>query len=166
VNPAYLALFGFPPVADLSGRLVLDLIAPDRRSQIQEYVLRRAQGEPVPKTYETRGLRNDGTEFDMEMNVSIYQENGEENTLVILRDIAEQKRIEEELRENQARLDLALQSAHMGVWRWEIRENRCYFDDLTCQLQGIEATKFNGAAEEFLAAVHPEEYSVTFRWQR
>ena len=72
-------------------------------------------------------------------------------------DITERKRAEEALRENQARLDLALQSAHMGVWRWEIKENRRYFDELVCQLLGIEAGTFTGTAEEFFQAVHPED---------
>ncbi len=77
--------------------------------------------------------------------------------LEINSDITERKQAEDALRENQQRLDLALQSAHMGVWRWEIGENRRYFDDLTCQLLGIEATMFTGTAEEFFRAVHPED---------
>ncbi|MHB8836812.1 MAG: PAS domain-containing hybrid sensor histidine kinase/response regulator [Candidatus Methylomirabilia bacterium] len=284
VNPAYLELFGFLPGTDLAGKPVLDLIAPGSRDQIQECILRRLRGEPVPSTYETRGRRVDGPEFDMEVNVSQYQENGEDHTLVILRDISgrkrnerelaergamleqimdtasvaiflvdksgrivhanrrmaemfgcsledlvgseyvdhvdpteretgrrkmlallaskipavdldrlyrrkddtrfwghlagrryhdaqgndlgligvitdidARKRSEEALRENQARLDLALQSAHMGVWRWEIAENRRYFDELTCQLLGIDAATFAGTAEEFFRAVHPED---------
>jgi PAS domain S-box-containing protein len=95
VNPAYLELFGFPPDADLAGKPILDLIAPKSRDQIREYMLRRARHEPVSSTYETRGLRADGSVFDMAVNVSQYKENGEDITLVILRDITERKRAEE-----------------------------------------------------------------------
>ena len=69
----------------------------------------------------------------------------------------ERKRAEEELRESEQRLDLALRSAHMGVWRWEIKENRRYFDALTCQLLGIDAATFTGAAEDFFRVVHPDD---------
>ena len=65
--------------------------------------------------------------------------------------------MEEAFRESRERLDLALRSAHMGVWHWEIKENKRYFDDLTCQLLGIEAAKFTGTAEEFFQRVHPED---------
>jgi len=73
-------------------------------------------------------------------------------------DITERKRAEEVLLEHQARLDLALKSAHMGVWRWEFKENMRYFDDLTCQLLGIDPLTFSGTLEEILRAVHPEDH--------
>jgi len=98
VNPAYLVLFGFPHETDLAGKPVLDLIAPDSRDQVKNQILRRVRGESAPSTYETRGLRTDASEFTMEVNVTLYQENGEEHTLVILRDITERKRAEDVLR--------------------------------------------------------------------
>jgi PAS domain S-box-containing protein len=78
-------------------------------------------------------------------------------SLAVIIDITERKRVEETLRENKARLDLALQSAHMGVWRWEIKENKRYFDEMTCQVLGIEAATFTGSVEDFYEAVHPED---------
>ena len=72
-------------------------------------------------------------------------------------DVTERKRAEEELRENQVRLDLALQAAHMGVWRWEVKENKHYYDDLTCQLLGINMATFNGADDEFFKIVYPDD---------
>jgi PAS domain S-box-containing protein len=64
---------------------------------------------------------------------------------------------EKNLRESQARLDLALRSAGMGAWHWDITENRRYFDDQACYLLGIAPTTFTGAAEEFFAVVHPDD---------
>jgi len=73
------------------------------------------------------------------------------------RDISERKRAEGELREQRGRLDLALRSAHMGVWRWEIGEDRRHFDAVTCQLLGIDVSSFRGEAVEFFAVVHLED---------
>jgi len=106
VNPAYLELFGFPPGTDLAGKPVLDLIAPESRDQIKEYILRRARGEKVPSAYSTCGMRTDGSAFDMAVNVSSYQENGEDHTLVILRDITERKRSDDALKESEERYRL------------------------------------------------------------
>jgi PAS domain S-box-containing protein len=72
-------------------------------------------------------------------------------------DITERKKVEEELKVNQSRLDLALRSAHMGVWHLDIVANRRFFDDQVCHLLGIDPSKFTGAAEEFYKTVHPDD---------
>ncbi len=68
---------------------------------------------------------------------------------------AERKHAEEELRESQSRLDLALRSAQMGVWRLDLIESKRHFDDQVCHLMGIDPAKFTGTEEEFYKAVHP-----------
>ena len=64
---------------------------------------------------------------------------------------------EQKLRENRSQLDLALRSASMGAWHWDITGNRRYFDDQACYLLGIDPTTFTGAAEEFFGALHPDD---------
>jgi len=67
---------------------------------------------------------------------------------------------EKQLRESQARLDLALRSASMGTWHWDITGNRRYFDDQACYLLGIDPTTFTGDVEEVFAALHPDDREV------
>ncbi|MGO9138050.1 MAG: PAS domain S-box protein, partial [Syntrophales bacterium] len=75
----------------------------------------------------------------------------------IMRDISERKRAQEALRENKAQLDLALLSAHMGIWYWDIITKKRYFDEQVCHLLGIDLATFTGAEEEFFAVVHPDD---------
>ena len=70
-------------------------------------------------------------------------------------DITARKNAEEALSESQAKLDLALRSARMGVWHLDHINNRRTFDDQTCLLLGIDPGTFTGSAEEFFGAVHP-----------
>ncbi len=72
-------------------------------------------------------------------------------------DITERKRAEEALRESEARLNLALRSAGMGAWHWDITANRRHFSDQACHLLGIDPTVFTGVAEEFFEVVHPDD---------
>lgn len=72
-------------------------------------------------------------------------------------DIAERKRVEAILRENQARLDLALHSAEMGVWQLELTSNRRSFDEQACRLLGIDPAAFQGTSEELYRLVHPDD---------
>jgi two-component system, cell cycle sensor histidine kinase and response regulator CckA len=75
----------------------------------------------------------------------------------IAEDITERKTAEEILRENQARLDLALQSACMGVWHMDIIENRRSFDEQVCHLLGLNPATFTGSAEEFFGTISPDD---------
>ncbi|MGO8942131.1 MAG: PAS domain S-box protein [Syntrophobacteraceae bacterium] len=67
---------------------------------------------------------------------------------------------EQKLRENRFQLDLALRSAGMGTWHWDITGNRRYFDDQACYLFGIDPTTFTGDAEEVFAALHPDDREI------
>lgn len=87
VNAAHAKLFGYESPAELVGRSALDLIAPDSRSLVETFLRRRAAGKPAPTLYRTRGLRKDGSVFDMEARASEYQQDGKIYSVVILREI-------------------------------------------------------------------------------
>ena len=111
VNPAYARLFGYGAPADLIDKPVLSFVAPSSRAEIADRIERRARGEDVPMRYEARGLRRDGAEFDFEVNVSTFDLDGRQNTLVIVRDISQRKsgerklaKIQDDLREREVLL--------------------------------------------------------------
>lgn len=110
-NPAYLQMFNYEHEDDLIGRSVLDLIAPTDRARVADNIARRARREYAPTIYEMRGLRRDGSELDVEMHISIYDLNGEQYTLAILRDVTERKRIECAEREQRAFADALVKTA-------------------------------------------------------
>lgn len=97
VNPAYVQLFRYRGASDLIGRPVLDIVAPCSRQQVAERIQLRARGIEVPTRYEVRGLRHDGSEFDYETNVSLFDLDGAQFTLVIIRDITERKETQRQL---------------------------------------------------------------------
>ncbi|NDU91186.1 MAG: EAL domain-containing protein, partial [Ferrovum sp.] len=70
---------------------------------------------------------------------------------------SQRKRSEKALMESQERLDLALRSASMGIWSFDLIANKRHFDDQTCHLLGIDPAAFTGSAEEFFQAVHPDD---------
>ncbi|MHB9054336.1 MAG: hybrid sensor histidine kinase/response regulator [Thermoleophilia bacterium] len=101
VNSAYVKLFGYEDESELPGTSILKLIAPGERDKITANIQSREAGEGAPHLYETRGLRKDGSEFDMEVSASTYELDNGTYTLVILRDISEHKVLEESLRQAQ-----------------------------------------------------------------
>jgi PAS domain S-box-containing protein len=118
-NPAYVRMFRCKSADQLIGRSILDLIAPPERARIRENIYRRASGAEVATFYETRGLRCDGTEFDMEVHVSTYSLDGQLYTVPILRDITERKRTEEILRTSEEAYKLLFESNPQPMWVYD-----------------------------------------------
>lgn len=108
--------------------------------------------------YESLPLETaDGRHINVEFVSNIYLMDPKKIIQCNIRDITKRKEAEDALRENQAQLNLALQSADMGMWYWDITENKRYFDDRVCHLLGINPATFTGTVEEFYGAVHPDD---------
>jgi len=64
---------------------------------------------------------------------------------------------EKKLQESQRKLDLALRSAQMGAWQWDIAVDRRHFDPHAYSLLGLDPEVFTGSTDEFFAVVHPDD---------
>ncbi|MFQ5809189.1 MAG: PAS domain S-box protein, partial [Armatimonadota bacterium] len=96
-NPTYAKLLGYS-VAETADRSFLEFVAPEDRARVQGYYQQWLRGEPVPDQYEVRLLTQDGHRLTMEVKPSVIQHKGQPATMVVMRDITERKRAEEELR--------------------------------------------------------------------
>jgi PAS domain S-box-containing protein len=65
---------------------------------------------------ENEHLRKDGTVFPVEVRVKAFWEGGRAYFVTMARDISERKRVEEALREANARLDLAMRGSNLAIW--------------------------------------------------
>ncbi len=96
-NRAYLQLFGYADASAVLGQSLLNQIAPECRQQIADHVRGRELGEAVPTTYETIGLRQDGSTFPFRVDVArIELEDGPAN-LAFFTDVGEHRNTEREL---------------------------------------------------------------------
>jgi len=62
---------------------------------------------------------------------------------------------EEALRENEKQLALALTSAAMGVWTWDLRTNAVHWSPEHYTIFGLDS--FDGTLEAFAKTLHPED---------
>lgn len=71
--------------------------------------------------------------------------------------VIERKRIEEELKKNEASLAEAQRIARLGNWDWDIKANLIRWSDEVYRIFAVSPWEFNGTMEAFLGYVHPDD---------
>jgi PAS domain S-box-containing protein len=104
VNAVYLQMFGCHDIAEVRGQPLSDQIAPQCRTEVEDRIRRRSQGEPAEATYETIGLRKDGSQFPLLISAKRIELSDGPLTFGFLIDITDRKRAEAEQKQLQQQL--------------------------------------------------------------
>ncbi len=109
--------------------------------------------------HEYRFLHKDGTYRWMEDEATLVRDSKGRpfETVGYWIDFTDRKKAEQELRETSGRLDLAVESSRLGIWEWDIVNDRLFPDGRTDALFGVEPGSFQGGFEAFLSFVRPED---------
>ncbi len=121
------------------------------------------RGEKI-EHYETIRRRKNGELIQISLTVSpIKDKNG---TIIgaskIARDITEKKRTENELRESQMMLALAMQSSRMGVWEYEIENDIVQWSPELEEIFGLERGEFKQNRTAFYELIHEDDRERMF----
>lgn len=154
LNETGLEAFGLA-TEDLAAPLnALALVAPRDRERAKEHIWWGLRDVPVGDN-EYTALRRDGTTFPVALFTRPILHGG---TAVGLRgiavDVSKRREAERALQESEERLALAIESAHLSVWGWDMRDGT-----VTCSARapGDEARTadlVSGAWDDF---IHPED---------
>lgn len=75
----------------------------------------------------------------------------------LAQDITERKQAEEQLRNLTERLKLAIKSANIGIWEWDLATDCLIWDDRMFELYGISAADFEGVLTAWATRLHPDD---------
>ncbi|WP_437581470.1 PAS domain-containing protein [Sorangium sp. So ce887] len=106
---------------------------------------------------EYRVLHVDGTLLWLESSGAFERTGNELVMLGVVRDITERKRVEEALRENEARLRLALRAGQTGVWDSDFVTGRTVWSDEVYGIFGLSPGTFEGTIDAFERMIHPDD---------
>ena len=112
---------------------------------------------------ETRRMRKDGMVLDVLLSVAPIRDMNKDvvGTMVVFADISRRKRAEAALRDSEAQLRLAMDSANMGSWYWNVGTSSITYSDGFGPLFGLpRGTVFSGY-KEFITAIHPDDRAMT-----
>ncbi|MBC1236678.1 PAS domain S-box protein [Nostoc sp. 2RC] len=75
----------------------------------------------------------------------------------LAKEIAERKRTEEILRENEQRWQLALRGNNDGIWDWNLKTNEVFFSTRWKEMLGYQDHEISNHLDEMLKRVHPDD---------
>lgn len=89
-------------------------------------------------------------------SVNAYQ-SGTNRCAVTFVDITGRKKAEEEIRELNERIATATRAAKVGIWDWDIVNNKLTWDEQMYSLYGLKTDDFSGAFDAWLNELHPDD---------
>lgn len=113
-NEQFAAMLGYT-VDELLMRDYRDVYTERGLEILYERSRRRERGEQVPSQYETVFKRKDGSEIDVEANVTIIRYRGSVATFAVVRDIAERKKAELEIQRQKQYFQAIFDSASDAI---------------------------------------------------
>ena len=83
--------------------------------------------------------------------------------LIAVQNVAEQKRLELELKRQQPRFDFALEAAHAGVWEWDLETNILIWSNQIWSLQGLERSNEKPTFQLWTSSIYPDDRELTLQ---
>jgi two-component system, NarL family, sensor histidine kinase UhpB len=156
VNPTFAEMHGYT-VEELIGHSIYDVLAPESHADTREKI--RIAYDTGHHIFENKHIRKDGSSFPALVDSSVVRDH-QDNVLyraINIRDITEQKKAEEALRESEHKLKEAEGMAHFGYWEHDYQTDRTTWSTETFRILRIspEEQVLNAArTREF---IHPQD---------
>jgi diguanylate cyclase (GGDEF)-like protein/PAS domain S-box-containing protein len=96
-NEVLLQMYAYKDIAEVRGQPIINRIAPQCRAEVNERIRKRFLGEPTEGTYETIGLRTDGSQFPLLVSVKRVVLSDGPLTCAFEIDITDRKAAEEKI---------------------------------------------------------------------
>jgi PAS domain S-box-containing protein len=156
-NQAAERVFGYR-ASEIVGEPYVALFPGHVREDVREMFETAMAGDRV-KHFETEILRKDGMPIPISMSVCpVLDDDGmPAATILIARDITEQRLAQATLAEVEARVHESEALAHVGSWLWDLRTGAVQWSDEFHRIHGVDPLEFDGTFESHIGAVHPDD---------
>jgi PAS domain S-box-containing protein len=153
-------LFGLSTREVLHGPL--DVLFPTHLNGHVQSVLATVLAGDRIRRFETEVVRPDGMPLPVSLSLSpVHDESGSPvGSVVIARDVTEQRLAQATLAEVDARMAEGEALAHVGSWLWDLRTGAVQWSAEFHRIHGVDPLDFDGTFESYLALVHPDDRDI------
>ncbi|QDV21565.1 Sensor protein FixL [Gimesia panareensis] len=141
-----------------SGRKIWDLLPEEMVDQF---------AESVQQVYETRQMRTIDFPLPSHRQNRWYRARVlpylNEEVLLIIENISEQKVAEIDLKQTHERLSEAQRLAHIGSWEWNVLDDSLWWSDEVFRIFGLKSSSFRPTYPGFLETIHPDDRALVER---
>ena len=102
------------------GKPFFEWVAPESRAAMLDIYNARIAGQDVPDWYQTKIIHGDGHIFTVELSAKVVELNGKKNDIVVLHDITERCKMEQALRDSEARYRLLADNSEDVIWLLDV----------------------------------------------
>ena len=159
VNAAYARLIGLP-VAEIRGLAPRQLVPriPLELAESLQAGFRRGSGSAGPLEFEQSWLVEDGWRCISMRLAPVFDRSGHVARLIgRALDLTERRTAERSLHVLSERLQLAAEAAHLGVWEFDLGQERIAWDARMQALYGAGVRQFPGTWRAWREFIHPED---------
>ena len=135
-----------------AGIAIADVVPTELAQQLLHYIEQAVNTQQM-QIYEQQVLVNRQYRHE---EVRIIQ-SGEDEVILLIRDISDRKRSETQLRKNQAILAEAQRIAHLGNLEFEIQSQNVTWSEELFHIFGLDPNCLEPSYEDFLQLVHPDD---------
>jgi PAS domain S-box-containing protein len=137
----------------------LDVLFPQHlAAEVQAVVVTVLAGNRI-KHFETEVVRPDGMPLPVSLSLCpiLDEHKTTIGSVVIARDVTEQRLAQATLAEVDARMQAGEAMAHIGSWMWDVRTGAVQWSKEFHRIHGVDLLDFDGTFEGYLALIHPED---------
>ena len=158
-NPAAARLFGVPRDAAI-GRDVAGLMPPALRERhrlgLQRY-LRTGEGVVVRTRLETTAMRDDGTEFPIELAIIPIEGDGPPRFTGFVRDLSFRQEAEAALRLSDERFQLVTRATNDATWDWDLEAGTLWWNKGFQTLYGYAPEDIEPGVDSWTSRIHRDD---------